>query len=395
MRDRDNATQRAGEISLRKFVVPEFVFGDGARKLVGQYAKNLGARRALVVSDTGVIAAGWTSEALSNLSLDGISSVLFEDVTPNPRASEVMKGAMVYQREQCDIIVSVGGGSVIDCAKGIGLVASNKKNVLDFEGVDRVSVPMPPLVCIPTTAGSGADVSQFAIITDSDRKVKIAIISKMLVPDLSLIDPVPLVTMSSELTASTALDALTHAIEAYASIARSPLTDLHALEAVRLIRSNLMESIQKPEDVALRSKIMLASLYAGMAFSNASLGATHALAHSLGGLMDAAHGDCNAILLQHVIDFNFIEIPERYRRIGEAMGLKLDGRPLDEQRSKILLELKTLLKAVGIDKSLGQLGLKPEVIPALARKASEDPCMLTNPRSLNLQDIEGIYERAL
>jgi len=395
MQNRDKTARPAQEINLRKFVVPEFIFGPGARNLVGQYARNLGARRAMVVSDPGVIAAGWTSEVLSRLKNDGLPYVLFEDVTPNPRAGEVMLGAEIYQREHCNIIVAVGGGSVTDCAKGIGVVTSNERDIVTFEGVDQIPVPMPPLICIPTTAGSAADISQFAIITDTDRKIKIAIISKALVPDLSLIDPETLTTMSSDLTASTGLDALTHAIEAFVSIAHSPITDLHALEAVRLIWSDLMESMQKPQDIELRGRIMLASLYAGMAFSNASLGAAHAMAHSLGGLMDAAHGDCNAVLLQHVIDFNFDEVPERFERIGRAIGLELHGMPLDEQKSNILNELRILLKTVGMDKSLRQVGLKRDDIPELARKALEDPCMLTNPRRPDQHDIEGIYERAL
>jgi alcohol dehydrogenase class IV len=394
MQDKDK-TAPTEEINLRKFVVPEFIFGPGARKLVGQYARNMGARKVMVVSDPGVIASGWTGEVQSILQNEGLPSVLFQNVTSNPRATEVMAGAEVYQDEHCNVIVSVGGGSVIDCAKGIGVVSSNRRDILTFEGVDQIPVPMPPLVCIPTTGGSGADVSQFAILTDMDRKIKIAIISKALVPDLSLLDPLTLTTMPSDLSASTGMDALTHAVEAFVSIAHSPITDLHALEAVRLIRSNLIASIEKPHDVELRSRIMLASLYAGMAFSNASLGATHAMAHSLGGLIDAAHGHCNAILLQHVIDFNFSEIPVRFGRIGRAMGLQLDGLSLDEQRSSIFNELQTLRQAVGLDKSLGEVGLKLGVIPELARKALEDPCMLTNPRRLSQQDIEGIYERAL
>lgn len=394
MQDTDTKVP-AGEINLRKFVVPEFIFGAGARKLVGQYARNLGARRILVVSDPGLMAAGWTGEILSILEQKGLSCVLFDEVTPNPRAEQVMKGAEVYGQEKCNMIVAVGGGSVIDCAKGIGVVSSNERDILTFEGVDQIPAPMPPLVCIPTTGGSGADVSQFAILTDTQRKTKIAIISKALVSDLSLLDPVMLTTMPADLTASTAMDALTHAIEAYSSIAHSPITDLHALEAVRLIRAHLLDSMQNLHDVELRSPIMLASLYAGMAFSNASLGATHAMAHSLGGLMDAAHGDCNAILLQHVIDFNFTAIPERFVQIGRAMGLELDNLPLDEQKARIINELELFRRAIGLDKTLGQVGLELEVIPELARKAMEDPCMLTNPRQLSQRDIEGIYKRAL
>ena len=158
---------------LRKFVAPEFVFGVGALSMVGSYARNFGASKVLVVSDDGVMKAGWTDKAIKSLEEEGISCIVFSDLTPNPKAGEIMAGALVYKSNDCNVIVAVGGGSVIDCAKGIGIVNTNKKNILDFEGVDRIPVPGPPLICVPTTAGSSADVSQFAIITDETKKMKI------------------------------------------------------------------------------------------------------------------------------------------------------------------------------------------------------------------------------
>src|SRR5690349_14591294 len=223
------------ELDLRKFVVPEFVFGVGARYLAGRYARNFGARKVLVVSDPGVIRAGWTAQVLDSLRDEDIPYIIFSEVTPNPRGSEVMTGVQVYQREGCNLIVAVGGGSPMDCAKGIGIASANRKDVFEFEGVDQVPLPGPPLICIPTTAGSSADVSQFAIITHLERKVKIAIISKMVVPDVALIDPMTTITLDAELTASTGMDALVHGIEAFVSNANSPMTDLHALEAIRLV----------------------------------------------------------------------------------------------------------------------------------------------------------------
>lgn len=213
---------------LRIFVAPEFVFGVDARKLAGRYAKNYGARKVLVVSDPGVVAAGWTYDVLVSLRGEGIEYVVFSSVTSNPKADEVMNGAELYQREGCNALVAVGGGSPIDCAKGIGIVSANKRDIVAFEGVDKVEFPTPPLICIPTTAGSAADVSQFAIITDVLRRVKFAIISKMIVPDIALIDPVTTISMAADLTAFTGMDALCHAIDAYVSTAhcRSPICSL-------------------------------------------------------------------------------------------------------------------------------------------------------------------------
>lgn len=189
------------ELELRKFVAPEFIFGFGALKLAGRYAKNLGASRILVVTDPGVMAAGWTDQVIGSLILEDLPFVIYSEVTPNPRAEEVMRGAEVYKNTGCNLIMAVGGGSVMDCAKGIGIVVTNKKHILEFEGIDRIAIPIPPLICIPTTGGTSADVSQFAIISNTQAKNKIAIISKAVVPDVSLIDPLTLTTMDNYLAA--------------------------------------------------------------------------------------------------------------------------------------------------------------------------------------------------
>ncbi|MDD2903100.1 MAG: iron-containing alcohol dehydrogenase [Syntrophales bacterium] len=383
------------DLELRKFVAPEFIFGVGALKLAGRYAKNFGASRILIVTDPGVMAAGWTDRVIENLELEDLPYVIFAGVTPNPRAEEVMRGAEVYKSAGCNLILAVGGGSPIDCAKGIGIVSTNKKHILEFEGVDQVSVPMPPLICIPTTGGTSADVSQFAIISNIHRKIKIAIISKAVVPDVALIDPVTLTTMDPYLAACTGIDALVHAIEAYVSLAHSPITDLHALAAIRLLSANLLPSLADPDNLHLRSQVMLGSLEAGLAFSNASLGAVHAMAHSLGGLLDLPHGECNAILLEHVMSFNFPEVSERFLHIGKAMGLALAKKSITEKKAAILAEVTRLRKAVGIEQSLGQKGVHRTDVPELSQKAINDPCIVTNPRRPGQRDIEVIFEEAI
>ncbi len=380
------------ELNLRKFVAPEFIFGAGARHLVGRYARNFGARKVLVVSDPGVIRAGWTKQVTNSLEAENLPYSVFSQVQPNPRAEEVMAGVRAYHHEGCNVIVVVGGGSPMDCAKGIGIASANKKHVLAFEGVDQVPIPGPPLICIPTTAGTAADVSQFAIITDAEREVKIAIVSKTVVPDVALIDPLTTTTMDAHLTAFTGMDALVHAIEAYGSNANSPITDLHALEAIRLVTGNLRSATKHLEDLDVRRKMMLGSLHAGLAFSNASLGAVHALAHSLGGFLNFPHGEANAILLEHVMAFNFAAAPERYLRIGRAMGLEL---PRGKEKATLLRAIRRLRKDVGVDQTLGEMGLHKDNIPELARKAMQDACIVTNPRRPEQRDIEVIYERAL
>ena len=315
-------------------------------------------------------------------------------MTSNPKVAEVESGADFYRREGCNAIVAVGGGSPMDCAKGIGIVCANQKSIVVFEGVDQVEFPIPPLICIPTTAGSSADVSQFAIITDTLKRSKFAIISKMVVPDVALIDPLTTTTMDSALTASTGVDALCHAIEAFVSTAHSPITDLHSLQAIALITSSLVRTIHKPDDVLLRGRMMLASLEAGLAFSNASLGAVHAMAHSLGGFLDCAHGECNAILLSHVIAFNFEFAQDRYIEIGRAMGLESGGVPPQKALAALRAELARLTRAAGSSCSLSQLGVSLDDIPGLAERALSDPCIFTNPRQPTLKELEAIYEQA-
>lgn len=383
------------ELELRKFVAPEFVFGIGARELVGRYATHFNARKVLVVTDPGVITAGWAADITRSLESYHLPYAIFSGVTPNPKSTEVMSGSEVYRKEGCNAIVAVGGGSVIDCAKGIGIVSSNHHDILLFEGVDMVKAPMPPLICVPTTGGTSADVSQFCIITDVSELVKIAIISKAVVPDVSLIDPVVLTSMDVQLTAFTGLDALVHAIEAFVSNASSPFTELHALEAIRVIHGNLEESVKNLNDVDLRGKIMYGSLEAGLAFSNASLGGVHAMAHSLGGYKDLPHGECNAMLLRHVMDFNFDLAPERYQRIGETMGLDMRGMTLQAKRAAMLKEVDRLEQAVGITETLAKKGIRSCDVGPLAGKAIKDPCIVTNPRTPNKRDIEVLYEEAM
>lgn len=379
-------------LQLRKFVAPELVAGPGAIGLAGRYAANFGARRALVVSDAGVIACGWTQKVIASLQEGGVATVVFSDLSSNPRAAEVMTGAALYRAHGCDVLVAVGGGSAIDCAKGIGIVVAEGRSVLAFEGVDKLDVPTPPLVCVPTTSGSAADVSQFAIILDEPQRRKVAIVSKMLVPDVSLLDPETLTTMPADVSAFTGLDALTHAIEAYVSNAHFSLTDMMALEAVERVRRFLLPSLAEPLNVDYRNGMMLASLNAGMAFSNAILGAVHAMAHSLGGETDAPHGECNALLLGPVVEQNFCAAPDRYREIARRLGLTL---PAAEPKAAAALAdgLERLRRQAGLTRSLRDLGVSRKQLRRMMENALADPCMATNPRRYSAEEVVRIYEQ--
>lgn len=379
---------------LRKFLAPEFVFGIDARKLAGQYARNFGAGNVLIVTDKNILETGWVNDVITVLGNESIRLEIFSDISPNPRDSQVMEGAQFYIEKKCDVIIAIGGGSVIDCAKGIGIVASNHRHILEFEGVDMVPAPMPPLICIPTTGGSSADVSQFAIINNSTEKVKIAIISKSVVPDVALVDPVTLTTLNPYITAYTGLDALVHALEAYASNASSVFTDMHAVKALELITENLLESIKYPENIELRSKIMQGSLHAGLAFSNASLGCVHALAHSLGGLLDLPHGVCNAVLLPGVVDFNYSYASSRYNHFYNIL-VNPTSKGTKTDKVSLKKAIVDFIGEAGIKVSLSNTGVIKSDIKILASNALKDPCNATNPRRPSVKDLEILLEEAM
>ncbi|MFV0421099.1 alcohol dehydrogenase-like regulatory protein ErcA [Oleidesulfovibrio sp.] len=379
---------------LRKLIVPEVVFGVGALRLVGQYAENFNLTHCLVVTDAGVVASGWADSVLDALGGHGIKTTVFDAVSPNPRDYEVRNGVNIYLKAACDGIVAVGGGSPMDCAKGIGLMAAGGKDILEFEGVDKVDVPAPPLICIPTTAGTSADVSQFAIINDVQRKVKISIVSKSTIPDLALIDPATTHSMPQRLTASTGLDALCHAVEAYSSTVSSPMTDLFALRAIRLISENLLDVIDDGENAHGRENMMLASMYAGFAFSNAILGAVHAMAHGLGGLLNLPHGECNAILMPPVVRANCQAVPQRCADIARELGVSVKATSSDYLGDALYDHLMELRHKAGITGMLSELGGTRDAIPSLAYNAMRDACMLTNPRRYTQAEVELLYEEA-
>lgn len=386
---------RTLQLMPRKFVSPEYVFGIDSRLMAGVFCKRLGGRNIFLVTDAGIVNSKWFREIEKELQKQSLKYIVFSSISPNPRDYEIMNGKVTYEENKCDIILALGGGSVMDCAKGIGIVSSNQGHIRDYEGVDMISRPMPPLICIPTTGGSAADVSQFAIINNTTEHYKFAIISKAVVPDVALIDPLVLTSMDSFLTACTGMDVLSHAFEAFVSNANSPFTDLYALESIKLIQNNLADSIANPSNIQSRGKVMLASLYAGLAFSNASLGCVHSLAHSLGGYLDLPHGECNAILLPHVVNFNFESAEDRYLKITEAMDIPVAGKNVKEIKNTLFEYLVNFKQSVGITSTLKDNGVTSDIIPRLATNAINDPCNATNPRPPIKEDLKTILSEAL
>ncbi len=380
---------------LVKFHAPEIVFGSGSLAEAGFAVLRLGGRRPFLVTDPGILAAGWVDELVGHLREAGVPPVVWHDVTPNPKDHEVAAGYQRYAESGCDVLVAIGGGSCIDAAKGIAILSGNGGSILDYAGVDQVARPIPPLLMIPTTAGTGADVSQFCIVTDTTDSVKVTIMGRALVPDISLTDPRLLTTMPESLAAATGLDALTHAIESYVSLAHNPLADGHALSAAALVSAHLHRTILDPSDDGGRMNMAQASLEAGLAFSNAILGATHAMSHQVGGLLDAPHGVVNGVLLPHVIRFNAGAAPERFTSLARAMGLPV-GPAAGEDAGYLLAErVRHLADDIGVPRGLSDLGVSEQDIDRLAVTTLADACLTTNPRPADHADIVGLFRAAL
>lgn len=382
-------------LKISKFVCPEIIFGQGALSQIGESAKRLGANKVFLVSDAGVVRAGWIEKATQFLEQEGLAFHVWTRVSPNPKDYEVEAGTREYEKSGCDAVLAIGGGSTIDAGKAVAILASNGGRIADYEGIDRIQKPLPPMVVVPSTAGSGSEVSQFSIIVDSRRKIKMTIISKSLVPDIAITDPVLLATVDRRLTANTGMDALTHAIEAYVSVAATPITDVHALNAIRLIAENLPASVASQTNAAAKEAMAMASLEAGLAFSNAILGAVHAMTHQLGGLLDMPHGEANAILLPYVMEFNMVSSQARYAEIALALGEPVSTLSRRQAAMRAIQAVRDMAADIGIPRRLSEVGLEDAYIPRLSENAVRDACLITNPRDIELNDIEAIFRAAL
>lgn len=380
---------------LATFHAPEIVLGPGALAELGHCVSRVGARRPFLVTDPGLIEAGWVEEAVGHLRAANLSPVVWHDVTPNPKDHEIATAFESYVESGGDVIIGLGGGSCIDAAKGVAILSGNGGRILDYGGVDRVVHPIPPTVMVPSTSGSGADVSQFAVVTDTEHHVKVTIISRTLVPEISVIDPRLLTTMPDWLNGASGLDALTHAVESYVSLAHNPLTDSHALHAVELITGNLRRTRTQPRLATPRLAMAQASLEAGMAFTNAILGATHAMSHQVGGLLDTPHGVVNGILLPHVIRFNAEVCAPRFVPLAAAAGIDAARLPAEEVAYVLADHVRTLADWLGVPKGLSELGVSEGAVARLAETTLTDACLATNPRQTDVGDVEGLFRAAL
>ncbi|ELY4777497.1 L-threonine dehydrogenase [Cronobacter turicensis] len=364
---------------------------DEALKTACEY----GYRNALIVTDGMLSALGMAGQLKEMLAQKGMQSVIFDGTHPNPTTENVEAGLSMLRAHRCDCVISLGGGSPHDCAKGIALVAANGGDIRDYEGVDRSRKPQLPMIAINTTAGTASEMTRFCIITDQERHVKMAIVDKHVTPVMSVNDPALMMGMPKSLTAATGMDALTHAIEAYVSTAATPVTDACALKAITMIARSLPQAVEEGDNVAAREAMAWAQFMAGMAFNNASLGYVHAMAHQLGGFYDLPHGVCNAILLPHVQRFNSAVAAHRLRDCAQAMGVDVSAMSDAEGADACIAAICALARRVHIPVGLRELRVRDEDISTLADNALKDACGFTNPVQASHAEIMAIYRAAM
>jgi alcohol dehydrogenase len=376
-------------MAVTSFFIPSVnLMGAGAIEESVARIADYGYSRALIVTDPYPATRALADKVVALLQARAIPSVVFSGVQPNPTTQNVEAGLAMLRENRCDVVISVGGGSPHDCAKGIALVASNGGHISDYEGVDRSSKAQMPLIAINTTAGTVSEMTRFCIITDTERHIKMAIVDKHVTPLLSVNDPVAMSTMPAGLTAATGMDALTHAIEVYVSTAATLITDACALKAITLIATSLRCAVANGQDMAARERMANAQFLAGMAFNNASLGYVHAMAHQLGGFYNLPHGVCNAVLRPHVEAFNAPYCAARLADVAVAMGVEASA-------DAALAAIRQLAADVGIPAGLEALGVKPEDLPVLASNALKDACGLTNPVQPTHEQVVAIYRAAM
>ncbi|TDT72018.1 alcohol dehydrogenase [Hypnocyclicus thermotrophus] len=379
-----------------KFFMPSVnLMGPNCLEDAGKDIKALGFKKALIVTDKVLNDIGLVKKLTKVLYDNNIEYVIFDGTQPNPTTKNVADGLTLLKNNNCDFVISFGGGSPHDCAKGIALVASNGGEIKDYEGVDVSKKPQLPLVAVNTTAGTASEMTRFCIITDEERHVKMAIVDKNTTPILAVNDPLLMLDMPSSLTAATGMDALTHAVEAYVSTIATPVTDACAQKAIELISKYLRKAVENGKDEEARDMMAYAEFLAGMAFNNASLGYVHAMAHQLGGFYDLPHGVCNAILLPHVQEYNSQVAADRLKDIASFMGLDVSKMTSEEGAKAAIEAIKKLSRDINIPSGIKELGAKEEDFDILATNALKDACGLTNPKQATHEEIKNIFKNAL
>jgi len=384
-------------MSAERFVLNETsYFGRGAREVLPEEIKSRGFKKVLVVTDKTLFEVGVTTKVTEVLEKENISYEVYSDVKPNPTIKNVLDGVDACRQAKADVIVAVGGGSAIDTAKGIGIVMTNpdRSDIVSLNGLSNTKNKSMPIIALPTTSGTAAEVTINYVITDEEREIKMVCVDPHDIPVLAIVDSELMESMPKSIAASTGMDALTHAVEGYITAGHNTMADMFHLRAIELIFENLPAAVNEKDPKAIEN-MALAQYIAGMGFSNVGLGIVHSMAHQLGAVYDTPHGIANAILLPTVMRFNGEVSWERFREILVRIG-RPDAEYLNKQDiiNTFVWKITELSKKVGITQTVSEVGAKEEDIEMLATKAMEDPCKPGNPREVTKEDFIELYRQA-
>lgn len=372
----------------------EIHFGSGAVNQLADLSVRFGTGKVLLVMDPFLSRSPLKDRLFEDLTQKGLTPVLFDQIEPEPSPTSAEAGAGLARREDCLLIIGIGGGSALDTAKAVAMLAINKGKVSDYVGLDRVLRPGLPTVLIPTTAGTGSEVTFTAVFTNRVAKTKGGINSRFLYPTIALLDPELTLSLPPQITAQTGMDALTHAVEAYTSNKANPLSDMVAEKAIVLIGQFLKKAVKNGKDLEAREGMLLGSLLAGMALANAGVGAVHAMAYPLGAMFNISHGLANAVLLPYVLEFNRLARPERFARVNQLLGGPVTALSANQGAQRCVKRISTLSQAIGIPKNLKELGIPKKSIKAMAEGAIKVARPIeNNPRPITVKDIVALYAK--
>ena len=384
-------------MTYQVLIPPTVLYGVGCIEQLGNKVKPLG-KKALIVSDKVMTDVGYVDKVQDILTQQGIGYAVYNEVNGEPTDVMIEKGLSIYKDNKCDFLIGIGGGSPVDAAKAIGLMETNPGDIVDYMGLGKVKNPLPPLVAIATTSGTGSEVTQFTIIADTKNDVKMLIGSPYIVPTIAVNDPLLTLSVPAKTTAATGIDAFTHAIEAYISKKAQPFTETMSLSAISRISKYIRRAWANGDDIEARSEMMIASMEAGIAFSNASVTIVHGMSRPIGAIFHIAHGISNAVLLPKCMEFAMMGAPEKFAKVAQAMGENVEGLTTMEAAKKAVQAIKQLNDDLEIP-SISGLGIDKEEFMAVAPKMAQDAINSgspgNTPRKVSLEQIIQIYKEAL
>ncbi|KRM94590.1 dhaT protein [Lentilactobacillus senioris DSM 24302 = JCM 17472] len=379
------------------FLMPSVnFFGPGVIEKIGDRAKMLGMKKPVIVTDKFLegLKDGAAQQTLASLDAAGVDYVIYNGVEPNPKVRNIKEVKKLYEESGADSIITVGGGSAHDTGKGAGIILTNGDDITELAGIETLNNPLPPLIAVNTTAGTGSELTRHAVITNEETHLKFVVVSWRNIPLVSFNDPTLMLDVPASLTAATGMDAFVQAIEPYVSVDHNPITDSQCIEAIKLIEGSLREAVANGHNLEARTAMVEAEMLAGMAFNNANLGYVHAMAHQLGGQYDAPHGVCCALLLPYVEQYNLIADPQRFAELAEFMGENTDGLSTRDAAELSIKAMKQMSEDVGIPKSIKEIGAKPEDFRMMAENALKDGNAFSNPRKGTVDDLVKIFQAA-